>query len=164
MSTPYWLQDAIFYQIFPDRFSNSDSSNDPANIEKWGAAPTIWNFQGGDLRGIIQRFDYLLDLGINAIYLNPIFHSPSNHRYNTIDYYKIDPRVGTMLDFHSLIDLAHRNSVRIVLDGVFNHCSRGFFAFNDLLENGEFSAYKDWFHIHRFQLDAYSPGDAINYD
>lgn len=164
MTTPYWLQDAIFYQIFPDRFADGDSTNDPANIDKWGSAPTIWNYQGGDLRGILQRFDYLLDLGINAIYLNPIFQAPSNHRYNTTDYYKIDPRVGTMLDFHALIDLAHRNNIRVVLDGVFNHGSRGFFAFNDVLENGEFSAYKDWFHIHRFPLDAYGPDDAINYD
>jgi cyclomaltodextrinase len=164
MSTPYWLQDATFYQIFPDRFSNGDTSNNLAGVDKWGSAPNIWNFQGGNLRGIIQHFDYLLDLGITAIYLNPIFHSPSNHRYNTTDYYKIDPRLGTMLDFHALIDLAHRNNVHVVLDGVFNHCSRGFFAFNDVLENGEFSVYKDWFHIHRFPLDAYSPGDAINYD
>jgi len=164
LTTPYWLQDAIFYQIFPDRFSNGDQHNDPANVEKWGSAPSIWNFQGGDLRGIIQRFDYLLDLGINAIYLNPIFLSPSNHRYNTTDYYKIDPKLGNMLDFHALLDLAHRNNVRIVLDGVFNHCSRGFFAFNDLLENNEHSAYKNWFNIHRYPLDAYGHGDAMNYD
>jgi len=164
MTTPYWLQDAIFYQIFPDRFSNGNPANDPSNIEKWGSTPTIWNFQGGDLRGIIHRFNYLLDLGINAIYLNPIFQSPSNHRYNTTDYYKIDPKLGTMLDFHALLDLAHRNNVRVVLDGVFNHCSRGFFAFNDLLENGEYSPYKNWFHVNRYPLDAYTSGDAVNYE
>ncbi|MCX6082723.1 MAG: glycoside hydrolase family 13 protein [Chloroflexi bacterium] len=164
MTTPYWLQDAIFYQIFPDRFSNGDPSNDPANVEKWGSAPNFWGFQGGDLRGIIQRFDYLLELGINAIYLNPIFLSPANHRYHTSDYYKIDPRLGTMLDFHALIDLSHRNNIRIILDGVFNHCSRGFYAFNDLLENNEKSQYQDWFNVHRFPLDAYGPGEAINYD
>ncbi len=164
MTTPYWLQDAIFYQIFPDRFSNGDQANDPINMEKWGSPPTIWNFQGGDLRGIIKRFNYLLDLGINAIYLTPIFLSPSNHRYNTTDYYKIDPKLGSMLDFHALLDLAHRNNIRVVLDGVFNHCSRGFFAFNDLLENGEHSPYKNWFHVNRFPLDAYGHGDAVNYE
>jgi glycosidase len=164
MTTPYWLPDAIFYQIFPDRFSNGDTNNDPINVEKWGSQPTPWHFQGGDLRGIIQRFDYLLDLGINAIYMNPIFFSPANHRYHISDYYKIDPRLGGASDFHALLDLAHQNKVRIVLDGVFNHCSRGFFAFNDLLENNQFSQYKDWFHIHRFPLDAYSPGEAVNYD
>jgi len=164
MTTPYWLQDAIFYQIFPDRFANGDPSIDPANVQQWGAAPHNWGFQGGDLRGIIQRFDYLLELGINAIYLNPIFQSPSNHRYNTTDYYRIDPKLGDMLDFHALIDLAHRNNVRVVLDGVFNHCGRGFFAFNDLLENDGHSAYKDWFHVRKFPLEAFGPGEAENYE
>jgi glycosidase len=163
MSVPYWVQDSIFYQIFPDRFANGDKSNDPPNVQKWGGKPTIWDFQGGDLRGIIRRFDYLLELGINALYLNPIFQATSSHRYNTSDYYKIDPKLGTMEDFVALLEVAHRNSVRIILDGVFNHCGRGFFAFNDVLENGEHSSYKNWFHIHRFPLDAYGPGDAINY-
>ncbi len=164
MTTPYWLQDAIFYQIFPDRFANGDKDNDPPNAQKWGAPPNIWDFQGGDLRGIIKRFDYLLDLGINAIYLNPIFAATSTHRYNTSDYYKIDPKLGGLLDFHALIDLAHRNNVRVVIDGVFNHCGRGFFAFADLLENEEHSAYKDWFRVYNFPLDAYTPGDALHYD
>ncbi len=163
MSVPYWVQDAIFYQIFPDRFANGDPSNDPPNVQPWGAPPTNWHFQGGDLRGIIQQFDYLLDLGINAIYLNPIFHSTSNHRYNTLDYYKIDPKLGTLHDFRALLDLAHRNGVRVILDGVFNHCGRGFFAFVDVLENQEYSPYKDWFHILRFPLDAYSEGESKDY-
>lgn len=163
MTVPYWVQDAVFYQIFPDRFANGDPSNDPPNVQNWGHKPDIWGFQGGDLRGIMQKFDYLLDLGINAIYLNPIFLSPSSHRYNTVDYYKIDPKLGDMLDFHAFLDLAHRNNVRVLLDGVFNHCGRGFFAFSDVLENGDHSPYKNWFHIHRFPLDAYTHGDAESY-
>lgn len=163
MTTPYWLQDAIFYHIFPDRFANGDTANDPPNVQKWGSHPTAWGFQGGDLRGILQHFDYLLDLGINALYLNPIFAATSTHRYNTSDYFRIDPKLGTLADFHALIETAHRNGVRVILDGVFNHCGRGFFAFVDVLENGEHSAYKDWFHIKRFPLDAYSPGEAHNY-
>ncbi len=163
MSVPYWVQDSIFYQIFPDRFANGDKTNDPPNVQKWGAKPTIWDFQGGDLRGIIRRFDYLLELGINAIYLNPIFQATSSHRYNTSDYYKIDPKLGDLGDFSALLDIAHRNNIRVILDGVFNHCGRGFFAFNDVLENGDRSPYRDWFHIHRFPLDAFTPGDAINY-
>lgn len=163
MSVPYWVQDAIFYQIFPDRFANGDPSNDPPNVQPWGAPPTNWHFQGGDLRGIIQQFDYLLDLGITALYLNPIFHSTSNHRYNTLDYYKIDPKLGDMQDFRALLDLAHRNGVRVILDGVFNHCGRGFFAFVDVLENQEYSPYKDWFHILHFPVDAYSDGESKDY-
>lgn len=163
MSTPYWLQDAIFYQIFPDRFANGDQQNDPPNVQKWGSPPTSWGFQGGDLRGIIQHFDYLLDLGINALYLNPIFAASTTHRYNTSDYFKIDPKLGTLDDFHALVKVAHANQVRLVLDGVFNHCGRGFFAFNDVLENSEHSPYRDWFYIKRFPVDAYGAGDPQNY-
>ncbi len=163
MTVPYWVQDAIFYQIFPDRFANSDPDNDPPNVAKWGSKPTLHNFMGGDLRGILQKLDYLLDLGVNALYLNPIFLSPSNHRYNTSDYYKIDPKLGKRKDFDALLDAAHTNGMRVIIDGVFNHCSRGFFAFNDLLENGEHSAYRDWFHINDFPLNAYTQGDAKNY-
>jgi glycosidase len=163
MSVPDWCQDAIFYQIFPDRFWNGNPANDPPNVQAWGATPTSWGFQGGDLRGIIQKFDYLLDLGINAIYLTPIFQATSPHRYNTTHYYTIDPKLGSLNDFHELIDLAHRNQVRIILDGVFNHCGRGFFAFNDILENQQNSAFKDWFHIKHFPVNAYSPGEATDY-
>lgn len=163
MTVPYWVQDAIFYQIFPDRFANGDPSNNPANAAEWGAKPTLYNFMGGDLRGIIQKLDYLLDLGVNALYLNPIFLSPSNHRYNTSDYHTIDPKLGTRKDFDALIEAAHSNGMRVIIDGVFNHCSRGFFAFADLLENGEHSAYKDWFHVKAFPLNAYTNGDAENY-
>jgi cyclomaltodextrinase / maltogenic alpha-amylase / neopullulanase len=163
MTTPYWVQDAIFYQIFPDRFANGDTSNDPPNVQKWGTPPTFWDFQGGDLRGILQHLDYLLDLGVTAIYLNPIFLASINHRYHTSDYFQIDPRLGTLADFHALVDALHKNDMRIILDGVFNHCGRGFFAFTDVLENAEKSAYKDWFYIKQFPLDAYGPGEAQNY-
>jgi cyclomaltodextrinase len=163
MSVPDWVQDAIFYQIFPDRFANGNHDNDPPNLMNWGSQPTTWGFQGGDLIGILQKFDYLLDLGINAIYLNPIFQAASNHRYNTMDYYRIDPKLGTFEDFHRLIEHAHRNGVRVILDGVFNHCGRGFFAFNDVLENQEYSPYRNWFNIKHFPVDAYSAGGATDY-
>lgn len=163
MTVPYWVKDAIFYQIFPDRFENGDPSNDPVNVQPWNLPPTGEHFKGGDLRGIIKRLDYLLDLGINAIYLNPIFQATSNHRYNTTDYYKIDPKLGDLSDFRALLDVAHRNGMRVILDGVFNHCGRGFFAFVDLLENQAHSPYRNWFHLLTFPVDGYSPGEAKEY-
>lgn len=163
MTVPYWVQDAVFYQIFPDRFHNGDPTNDPPNLDPWGATPTLWGFQGGDLRGVIAKLDYLLDLGINAIYFNPIFQASSNHRYNISDYYKIDPKLGTVEDFRALLDAAHHNGIRVVIDGVFNHCGRGFFAFNDILENHNHSPYLDWFHFNTIPPDAYSPGEADDY-
>lgn len=163
MTVPDWIQDAVFYQIFPDRFANGSPANDPANVQPWGAQPDRWGYQGGDLQGIIEKFDYLLDLGVNAIYLNPIFHSTANHRYHILDYMRVDPILGGLDDFRNLLDLAHKHNVRLILDGVLNHCSRGFFAFADVLENGERSPYKDWYHIKRFPLNAYGKGKAQNY-
>ncbi len=164
MSVPTWVQDSVFYQIFPDRFANGSATNDPINVRPWGEKPTITNFMGGDLSGIIDRMYYLLDLGINAIYLNPIFLSPSNHRYNTSDYYKIDPKLGTKDEFTLLLDVAHRNEMKVILDGVFNHTSRGFFAFNDILENQAESPFLDWYHIKKFPVEAYTHGDATTYE
>ncbi len=130
----------------------------------WDAKPTLFGFQGGDLKGILDHMYYLLDLGINAIYLNPIFLSPSNHRYNCIDYFQIDPKLGSKLEFFTLLDVAHRNEMKVILDGVFNHCGRGFYAFNDILENQADSPYLDWFHVQKFPVDAYSPGEATTYE
>jgi glycosidase len=157
------VKDAVFYHIFPDRFANGDPGLDPPNVRPWGTRPTVRGFQGGDLKGIADHFDTLLDLGINAIYLNPIFMAASTHRYDTIDYLRIDPKLGTLADFHALIKTAHQNGVRVILDGVFNHCARGFFAFNDILENGADSPYLHWFHIKKFPLRAYERGRARNY-
>lgn len=163
MTVPAWVQDAIFYQIFPDRFEKGNPDIDPPNVKPWGSTPTADGFQGGDIQGIINRLGYLKDIGVNAIYLNPIFLSPSTHRYNTTDYFKIDPKLGSEEDFRLLLNLAHQNGIRIILDGVFNHCGRGFFAFTDVLENQSHSPYKDWFFIRKFPIDAYSPGDALDY-
>jgi cyclomaltodextrinase / maltogenic alpha-amylase / neopullulanase len=163
MTVPYWVEDAVFYKIFPDRFANGDPEHIMESTLPWDAAPTLYGFQGGDLRGVIRKLDYLLDLGINAIYFNPIFQATSTHRYNTSDYFKIDSKLGDLRDFQALLSVAHQNGVRVILDGVFNHCGRGFFAFNDLLENQEHSPYKDWFHVNRFPVRAYSPGEAEDF-
>jgi len=162
-ATPDWVQDAVFYQIFPDRFCRGGFTDEPAPTHPWGAPPTVHSFFGGDLLGVIERLPYLLDLGINAIYLNPIFQSTSPHRYNASDYFHIDPRLGDLATFRRLVDLAHGHGIRIVLDGVFNHCGRGFFAFQDVLENGPASAYLDWFHIRSFPLHAYDEAAPPNY-
>jgi len=163
MTVPAWVADAVFYHIFPDRFANGDASNDPAGVQPWGSPPTNWGFQGGDLRGVLQHLDYLTDLGVNALLLNPIFHSSSNHRYNTYDYHRIDPKLGSAEDFRALLNAVHDRGMKLILDGVFNHCGRGFFAFHDLLENESHSPYVDWYHVRRFPLHAYGPGDAEHY-
>jgi len=161
---PAWVQDTVFYQIFPDRFANGDPAINPANMQPWGTPPTRNGFMGGDLRGVLHRLDYLQDLGINAIYFNPIFLAASNHRYNAFDYFQIDPKLGNLKDFQALVDAAHRAGIRIVLDGVFNHCGRGFFAFSDLLENQAESPYRDWFHVKNFPVSAYGTHKNLNYE
>ena len=160
--TPDWVKNAVFYQIFPDRFAWSSHVNKPGVFEKWDSQPTIHGFKGGDLLGVYEKLDYLEDLGINAIYFNPIFQSASNHRYHTHDYYLVDPLLGGNDAFKTLLDAAHNRGIRIVLDGVFNHASRGFFPFNHILENGQDSPYMDWFGIHGFPLNAYQ--GKPNYD
>ncbi len=146
MTIPDWVQDAIFYQIFPDRFARS-TRNPSGNLpfESWEAPPTPHGFKGGDLYGIIEKLDYLKDLGITALYLNPIFASASNHRYHAYDYYTVDPLLGGNAAFTELIEAAHKNDIRIILDGVFNHSSRGFWQFHHVLECGDGSPYRDWF-------------------
>lgn len=142
-SLPAWVADAVFYQIFPDRFCNGDPRNDPPAVTPWGNLPNRENFFGGDLAGIRARLDYLQDLGVNAIYLNPIFKARTNHRYDTSDYYSVDPALGTREDLKALVNDAHRRGMRLILDGVFNHCGDGFAPFQDVLAHGEQSAYKD---------------------
>jgi len=153
--TPDWVKNAVFYQIFPDRFAKSNSLDKPTYLEPWDSPLTRTGFKGGDLLGVYEKLDYLQDLGINAIYLNPIFASAANHRYHTYDYYHVDPILGGNKIFFKLLEEAHRRDIRIVLDGVFNHASRGFFQFNHILENGEKSPYLDWFDVYGFPMNAY---------
>ena len=161
--TPEWARHAVFYQIFPDRFANGDPANDPENTQPWGTPPSTHNFMGGDLQGIVDRLDYLAELGIGALYLNPIFQATSNHKYNTFDYLRIDPHFGDLATFHRLIAAAHGRGIRVVLDGVFNHCGRGFYAFHDVMENGGNSPYLRWFQIDRFPINPYDGERPANY-
>lgn len=145
--TPDWVRDAVFYQIFPDRFARSSTAPSIPHLEAWDAAPTYHGFKGGDLRGITQHLDYLSDLGITALYLCPIFSSACNHRYHTYDYLQVDPLLGGNDALTELLDACHDRGMKVVLDGVFNHASRGFWAFHHVLENGAASPYRDWFHF-----------------
>jgi len=163
VTTPDWVRHAVFYEIFPDRFAKSDAVHKPSNLEPWDAKPTNYGFKGGDLVGIAEKLDYLQDLGVTALYFCPIFASTANHRYHTHDYFTIDPILGGTQAFRQLLDSAHARDIKVVIDGVFNHASRGFYQFNHALENGAASPYLDWFHIHGFPLHAYE-GKHTNYD
>jgi neopullulanase len=154
-TTPEWVHHAIIYQIFPDRFAKSKKVVKPNNLESWDSAPTVHGYKGGDLLGVLEKLDYLQDLGVNTIYFNPIFQSASNHRYHTHDYFQVDPMLGGNKAFKKLLKEVHHRNIRVILDGVFNHASRGFFQFNDILENNEKSAYLDWFDVLGFPLNAY---------
>ncbi|MCW1967790.1 MAG: glycoside hydrolase family 13 protein [Anaerolineae bacterium] len=160
--TPEWVKHAVFYQIFPDRFAQSSRVAKPSNLEKWDTPPTTYGFKGGDLLGVVEKLDHLVALGINAIYFTPIFQSTANHRYHTQDYYQIDPILGGNAAFQTLLAEAHRRGIRVVVDGVFNHASRGFYQFNHALENGKESPYLDWFYFHGFPVNAYH--DKANYE
>ncbi len=160
---PSWVRDAVFYQIFPDRFAQSSRVPKPAGLEPWDAQPTFHGFKGGDLLGVLEHLGHLQDLGVNAIYFNPIFESAANHRYHTVDYYAVDPLLGGNAAFFELLAEAHRCGIRVVLDGVFNHTGRGFLQFNHILENGPQSLYLDWFHVKGFPLRAYETDTNPNY-
>lgn len=202
---PEWVKDAIFYQIFPERFNNADRTNDPTLESLTGSWPydtkSAWHINpwtadwyklqpweeangrgfnynsqrrrfGGDIQGVIDKLDYLSDLGINTIYLNPIFHAPSLHKYDAAYYHHVDAFFGpdpqadleliknedhgnpekwvwTNADklFLKLVETAHRKGIRIILDGVFNHTGTQFWAFKDIVKNGPQSEYKDWYTI-----------------
>ena len=142
---PAWVQDAVFYQIFLDRFANGDPANDPPGVVPWGTSPTRDNFCGGDLQGILDHLPYLEELGVTALYLTPIFKARSNHKYDTCDYREVDPAFGDLALLRKLVRACHQRGMHVVLDAVFNHCGDGFWAFEDLIHRGANSPYVDWF-------------------
>lgn len=155
-----WLQESIIYQIFPDRFCNGNSVINPKNTKPWGYPYVDYHSKfGGDIQGIIDKLDYLEDLGINVIYLTPIFKSSSNHKYNTEDYYTIDPEFGSNELVKELIDKCHKKNIKIIFDAVFNHSGDDFFAFKDVLINQKNSKYSDWYIINNFPVST----EKINY-
>jgi glycosidase len=202
----HWANTAVWYSIFPERFKNGDSSNDPvatrvlngAEIANWELTPWTENWfkpdpwmstgktqhldsetsfrrYGGDLQGVINELDYLYALGITAIWFNPVFDAQSLHKYEASSFHHIDPYFGPnpILDeklmsqenpskpetwvwtsadslFLHLIEEVHKRDMKIIIDGVFNHTGRDFWAFKDILENGESSAFKNWYEIMQF--------------
>lgn len=151
-----WVTEAIFYQIFPDRFARSENNRNTLPLEAWESPPTHHGFKGGTMEGIMNRLDYLTDLGVNVLYLTPIFSSPANHRYHTSDYFTLDPLLGNQQTFDKFVTSCHKEGIRIILDAVFNHCGRGFYPFVHCAENGDQSPYRDWFLINRFPLTPYN--------
>jgi len=218
---PEWARDAVWYQIFPERFRNGDTTNDPTIETLAGTWPydtqTYWqvtpwtddwyklqpweeangrgfyyNAQlrryGGDLQGILDKLDYLVSLGVNAIYLNPVFESPSSHKYGATYYHHIDNNFGpdpagdaalwktenpgdpstwtwTSADklFLKLVSEVHKRDMRIIIDGVFNHVGIPFWALEDVRKNGKDSPYKNWFTITRWD-DPATPEDEFTYE
>jgi len=158
--TPAWVRDAVFYQIFPDRFAASERVVKPGPLEAWSAPPTNYGFKGGDLLGVVEHLDHIAGLGANALYLTPVFQSASNHRYHTYDYMAVDPLLGGDAALRELLDAAHARGIRVILDGVFNHTGRGFWAFHHVLETGAGSPYRNWFHFDQEGLDRGRPVDA----
>lgn len=161
-----WVKGAVIYQVFPDRFARSKAVKTDGVFEKWDTPETPEGFKGGNLKGVEEKLDYLRDLGATAVYFNPIFASAANHRYHTFDYYSVDPVLGGNAALDSFLKAAHKRGLKVILDGVFNHASRGFFQFNHLLENGAASPYRRWFHPRSFPLKAYNlaAGEKPNYD
>ena len=155
-----WLNNAVFYQVFIDRFDKASKKDESYINASWGDLPTPKSFFGGDLDGICKHLDYIQSLGVTALYLNPIFKSPSNHKYDIIDYYEIDEMFGGKEALKRLVKACHERGIKIMLDAVFNHVSEGFYPFNQVMEHGRKSDYFDWFVIDGDKIS----GDRDNYD
>ena len=158
---PAWVERSVIYHIFPDRFANGDKSNDPANVVPWNGKPSYNNYFGGDVAGVEQHLGYLKDLGVSAVFFNPVFKSPSNHRYETTDYFQIDPIFGTNQEFLKLTRDLEKNGMKTILDGVFNHTATNFAPFADVVNNGADSKYKNWYTFKSFPVKV---GPNPNYE
>ena len=167
IAPPAWVSKTIWYQIMPDRFCRAkDTPPDPKFIP-WGQKKYFGfnHTYGGNLKGITERLPYLQQLGINGLYFTPIFLSDSYHKYNTFDYRKIDPDFGTEDDLRELVQKAHEAGIRVMLDGVFNHCGTAFFAWQDVVRRQKASPYYDWFFINQddFLQDRFDTADGRYY-
>ena len=149
LTVPAWARNKVVYQIFPTSFA---PTGEPGR--GWYRPVDHRRDLGGTLRGITQHLEHIRDLGADVLYMTPIFEARSVHKYDTMDYYRVDPRLGTLEDLKELVDTAHGMGLRVILDGVFNHSSQKFFPFADIAERGEASAYWDWYYIEGWPLHA----------
>jgi glycosidase len=163
---PSWAAETVWYQVFPERFCRGDPSFSPPGTASWETGdPARRNFFGGDLRGLRGKLPYLRDLGINGLYLTPVFEAPSNHKYDIEDYYAVDRHFGNLEDLRGLVAEAHSLGIRVMLDAVFNHAGKTHPFWRDLLEKQEASAYRDYFHIHGFPVkEHYRDYREMNFD
>lgn len=158
---PEWVLGRTFYLIFPDRFANGDTSNDPSWVRPWGERPAADSFFGGDLAGVKARLPWLRDLGVGCLYLTPVFTAPSAHKYDPASYDEIDPGLGSTETLRALVAAAHEGGMRVLLDGVFNHSGNEWPPFKDVREKGAQSQYKDWF----FRIEGFPVDVAeVNYE
>ena len=162
--SPAWAREGVVYQIFVDRFRNGDPANDPPGTVPWGTPPTGTMFAGGDLQGIVDGLGYLDELGVTVLYLTPIFLATTNHKYDTVDYRRIDYSFGDEQTLRRLLEGAHARGIKVVLDAVFNHSGRGFAPWQDVIARQEASAYKDWFYIRSFPVDPNAADTRATFD
>lgn len=151
---PVWPENTVWYQIFPSRFCRGGKADTNA-YRKWAPPDkTVTNEEryGGNLQGITDKLDYLARLGITGLYLNPVNRSPSQHKYDTTDYLRIDESFGTNDDMKRLVSEAHKRGIRVMLDGVFNHTGTDFFAWQDVLKNRDKSKYASWYIVNNFDF------------
>lgn len=151
---PSWFKEAVIYNIFPDSFASDHRELRPPEKESSASL-------GGTARGVLRNLDYIQNMGFNCVYLNPIFCAGEYHRYDTLDYYSVDPSFGTNEEFAELVEAVHSRGMRIILDGVFNHCSWRFFAFEDVVRNGRDSAYAHWFYDLEYPVVRPQDGSSI---
>lgn len=145
-TVPEWVKDAVVYNIFPDSFATAHRMIDGISKQSTFNGLKVNGKLGGTIKGITENVDYLVDLGVNCIYINPIFAAGEYHKYDLIDYYHIDPVFGTNVEFKEMVAVYHENGIKVIIDGVFNHCGWQFFAFEDVVKNGRSSKYVDWFY------------------
>ncbi len=158
---PKWAQNAVIYNIFPDSFATKKGEISKKSTKKEIHQIEVNGKLGGTINGIKENVEYLKRLGVNAIYINPIFAAGEYHKYDLIDYFQVDPCFGTNEDFKELVSVFHKEKMKVIIDGVFNHCGWKFFAFEDVVQKGEKSKYKDWFY--RLNFPVIRPTDQETY-